>query len=59
VQRLARIREDYPFGELTHAEIRCAQCGEPLHADEVTVEAGPGSSAGHGTRVVAERLAAD
>lgn len=29
-------------GELTQAEIRCARCGEPLHADEVTVEAGPG-----------------
>jgi DNA-binding HxlR family transcriptional regulator len=44
-------------GELTHAEIRCATCGEPLHADEVTVEPGPGGSAGPGTRVVAERLA--
>jgi DNA-binding HxlR family transcriptional regulator len=44
-------------GELTHAEIRCASCGEPLHADEVTIEAGPGGSAGPGTRVVAERLA--
>jgi DNA-binding HxlR family transcriptional regulator len=44
-------------GELTHAEIRCATCGEPLRADEVTVEAGPGGSAGPGTRVVAERLA--
>lgn len=44
-------------GELTHAEIRCARCGEPLHADEVTVEPGPGGSAGRGTRLVAERLA--
>jgi DNA-binding HxlR family transcriptional regulator len=44
-------------GELTHAEIRCACCGEALHADDVTVEAGPGGSAGPGTRVVAERLA--
>jgi DNA-binding HxlR family transcriptional regulator len=44
-------------GELTRAEIRCAHCGERLHADEVTVEAGPGGSAGRGTRVVAERLA--
>jgi DNA-binding HxlR family transcriptional regulator len=44
-------------GELTHAEIRCASCGERLHADEVTVEAGPGGSARPGTRVVAERLA--
>jgi DNA-binding HxlR family transcriptional regulator len=45
-------------GELTQAEIRCAQCGEPLQADEVTVEPGPGGSAGAGTRVVAERLSA-
>jgi DNA-binding HxlR family transcriptional regulator len=44
-------------GELTHAEIHCAQCGEPLHAEEVEVEPGPGGSAGPGTRVVAERLA--
>jgi DNA-binding HxlR family transcriptional regulator len=44
-------------GELTRAEIRCARCGEPLHAHEVIVEAGPGGSAGPGTRVVAERLA--
>jgi DNA-binding HxlR family transcriptional regulator len=45
-------------GELTRAEIRCASCGEPLHAEEVRVEPGPGGSAGPGTRVVAERLAA-
>jgi hypothetical protein len=44
-------------GELTQAEIRCARCGEPLHADEVTVEPRPGS-AGASTRVVAERLSA-
>jgi DNA-binding HxlR family transcriptional regulator len=44
-------------GELTRAEIRCACCGEPLRADEVVVEPGPGGSAGPGTRVVAERLA--
>ena len=29
-------------GQHTHAELRCAQCGEPLHADEVDVEPGPG-----------------
>jgi DNA-binding HxlR family transcriptional regulator len=44
-------------GQLTHAEIRCAQCGEPLHAEEVEVAPGPGGSAGPGTYVVAERLA--
>lgn len=30
-------------GELTHAELRCAHCGEPLHASEVDVEPGPGT----------------
>jgi DNA-binding HxlR family transcriptional regulator len=44
-------------GELTHAEIHCARCNRPLHADEVTIEPGPGGSAGPGTSVVAERLA--
>jgi DNA-binding HxlR family transcriptional regulator len=29
-------------GELTHAEIRCAVCGEELRAEDVTVEPGPG-----------------
>jgi DNA-binding HxlR family transcriptional regulator len=29
-------------GQLTHAELRCAQCGEPLHANDVDVEQGPG-----------------
>lgn len=29
-------------GELTHAELRCARCGEPLHAADVDVEPGPG-----------------
>jgi DNA-binding HxlR family transcriptional regulator len=29
-------------GEHTHANIRCAACGKPLHANEVTVEPGPG-----------------
>jgi DNA-binding HxlR family transcriptional regulator len=44
-------------GQLTQAEIRCAHCGELLHAEEVDVEPGPGGSDGPGTRVVAERLA--
>jgi DNA-binding HxlR family transcriptional regulator len=44
-------------GQLTHAAIRCARCGEPLHAEQVTAEPGPGGGAGAGTRVVAERLA--
>ena len=28
-------------GQLTHAELRCAQCGEPLHAHDVDVTPGP------------------
>ena len=30
-------------GELTHAEVRCARCGEPLRAKDVDVEPGPGA----------------
>ena len=30
-------------GELTHAEIRCAQCGEPLHSQDVEPLPGPGA----------------
>jgi hypothetical protein len=29
-------------GELTHAEVRCAHCGEALHATDVDIEPGPG-----------------
>jgi len=32
-------------GELTHAEVRCAHCGEALHATDVDVEPGPGLTA--------------
>ena len=31
-------------GELTRAELRCAQCGELLHAEDVDVEPGPGAA---------------
>lgn len=31
-------------GAVTHAEMRCASCGEPLSADEVDVEPGPGAA---------------
>jgi DNA-binding HxlR family transcriptional regulator len=31
-------------GKLTHAELRCAQCGALLHANAVDVEAGPGTA---------------
>lgn len=30
-------------GELTHAEIRCAHCGELLHSQDVEVTPGPGA----------------
>jgi DNA-binding HxlR family transcriptional regulator len=30
-------------GELTHAEIRCAHCGEPLHSQDIEVTPGPGA----------------
>jgi DNA-binding HxlR family transcriptional regulator len=37
-------------GELTHAEVRCARCGEPLHARDVYVEVGPGAALGPTSR---------
>ena len=30
-------------GELTHAEIHCAHCGEALHAGDISFEPGPGA----------------
>lgn len=30
-------------GQLTHAEVRCAQCGEALHASDIGFELGPGA----------------
>ena len=32
-------------GQLTEPEVRCARCGEPMHADDVDVEPGPGLAA--------------
>jgi hypothetical protein len=29
------------WGQITHVELHCASCGEPLHAGDVTVEPGP------------------
>jgi DNA-binding HxlR family transcriptional regulator len=29
-------------GEISSADLRCAQCGEPMHADDVDVIPGPG-----------------
>ena len=30
-------------GRLTHVEMRCAACGEPVSAADITVEEGPGA----------------
>jgi DNA-binding HxlR family transcriptional regulator len=30
-------------GQLTHVELHCARCGEPMHAADVIVEPGPGA----------------
>jgi DNA-binding HxlR family transcriptional regulator len=32
-------------GHLTHAQVRCAQCGEELHAGDIGFELGPGAEA--------------
>jgi HxlR-like helix-turn-helix len=37
------LRRHRACGELTHAELRCAHCGEQLHARDVEVEPGPGA----------------
>ena len=37
-------------GAAVDAEVRCSHCGEPLHADEVHLEPGPGARVGRGTR---------
>jgi DNA-binding HxlR family transcriptional regulator len=37
------LRRHRAYGELTHAELRCAHCGEQLHARDVEVEPGPGA----------------
>ena len=43
-------------GELVEARVTCSGCGEPLHANEVRLEPGPGAREGWGTRGV-EKLA--
>ncbi|MFL5824360.1 MAG: winged helix-turn-helix transcriptional regulator [Solirubrobacteraceae bacterium] len=37
-------------GEVVDAAVSCSNCGEPLHADEVRLEPGPGAREGWGTR---------
>ena len=46
-------------GEVSHAEIRCSSCGEPMHSQEVRIEPGPGARVGQGTRLVARLLDSD
>jgi DNA-binding HxlR family transcriptional regulator len=36
------VRRHRGCGRLTQAVVRCEQCGEPLHANDVDVEPGPG-----------------
>jgi DNA-binding HxlR family transcriptional regulator len=31
-------------GEISHAELRCAHCGEPMHGDDVDLLPGPGAA---------------
>jgi DNA-binding HxlR family transcriptional regulator len=37
-------------GEVAQADVRCSCCGEPLRADELRLEPGPGARDGWGTR---------
>jgi DNA-binding HxlR family transcriptional regulator len=32
-------------GAVSHVDLRCSHCGEPMHADSIDVLAGPGSAA--------------
>jgi DNA-binding HxlR family transcriptional regulator len=31
--------------EISHVELRCDKCGEPMHAGDIQLEAGPGAAA--------------
>lgn len=33
-------------GEISHADLRCATCGESMHADDIDLLPGPGSESG-------------
>jgi hypothetical protein len=37
-------------GEISHVDLRCAHCGEPMHAGDIELLPGPGAGAtpGHG-----------
>jgi DNA-binding HxlR family transcriptional regulator len=55
---------DGPPATLTHdscghefkPEVACSECAEPIHADDVTVTAGPGGRHEPGTELIAELL---
>jgi DNA-binding HxlR family transcriptional regulator len=32
-------------GEVTHVDLRCSHCGQPMHANDVELLAGPGAAA--------------
>jgi hypothetical protein len=35
-------------GEISSVDLRCANCGEPMHADDVDLLPGPGAAVGSG-----------
>ncbi|MEU8180843.1 helix-turn-helix domain-containing protein [Micromonospora sp. NPDC049044] len=37
-------------GEISHVELRCAQCGRPMHATDIDLLPGPGADAGAADR---------
>ena len=37
------LRRHRTCGHLTQAQLRCAHCGEPIHASDVEIEPGPGA----------------
>jgi len=39
------IYRHHGCGEITHAELRCAQCGQPLRVNDLDVLPGPGAAA--------------
>jgi hypothetical protein len=50
-----RLRHD--CGALATPEITCSECGEPLTAERVTPEPGPGARIAHGTTGIARVFA--
>jgi hypothetical protein len=46
-------------GEISHVDLRCAHCGEPMHADDVELLPGPGAAVGPQTPTGAVARRAD